>query len=119
MNDEMIILPQLGQDEPLQRDNDKEIIEKLLDRLSNDGLQELINEIKDEQELRKLSTKRMEKLKSSLKIEKNKIIRDINIIKEKMIKGIKENDHLEDSEEEESEIKPKPKKRVTIKPKKK
>lgn len=95
--------------------NDKEIIEKLLDRLSDDGLNSLLNEIKDEQELRKLSVKRMEKLKFALKIEKNKLIRDINNIKDKMIKEIKEDEY---SSAEETELKQKPKKKVNFRSKK-
>jgi hypothetical protein len=58
------------------------IIENLLDSLSGSELLNLIEEIKDEQELRKLKSSRQKKLKSYLKKERKKIVKELDDLSE-------------------------------------
>lgn len=85
--------------------NDQEIIYELLEKLSDEGLTKLINEIDDEKELRKLRNQRMTKLKNELKAEKNKMLKEINSIKIKMLKTV-----TEENSDESDDDKKKPKK---------
>lgn len=60
----------------------EERIEKLLDSLTDLELLKLIDDIKDEQELRKLKNSRQKKLKLYLKKERIKILKDLEDLSE-------------------------------------
>jgi len=85
---------------PLPPKSDKEIISELLDRLNDNELEKLIDEINDEKMLRKLRKERMDKLKNELKNEKNRLLKEINSLKIKMLKNIPSDDDEESSDGE-------------------
>ena len=88
--------------------SDDDIIYDLLSRLDDEKLDNLIKEIADEKELRKLREKRMIKLKEEMKKEKNRMLKEVKELKVRMLKNLQEetaND--EDDFEEEKNIKKK------------
>lgn len=70
-----------------KKKSDHEILEEIIERLSDDALLALIEDIKDEQELRKLKANRIKKMRDTLKIEKNNIIKELKKMKLTMIQA--------------------------------
>lgn len=94
----------------VEKPSQQDIIDNLLENLSNDQLDQLIVDINDEKELRKLSKKRLDKLKTTLRNEKNKLIKEISQLKIKMIQNmnvVSDGDEFDDDTEE------LPKKKIT------
>ncbi len=80
-----------------------ELIEDVLNRMSNEGLVKLIEDIEDEQEMRKLKTERYIRLKIELKVEKERMLKEIKDIKIRMLKNLQEEtkkDEIDDFSDE-------------------
>lgn len=106
MNEEIVVDESIVCPEPIMKTNQEKIIE-LLDVLTDIEIESLIKEIEDEKELRKLKKHRSEKLKASIRQEKAKLIKEMNIMKMKMMKNIE----LDSQEEDDDEVIP-PKKPI-------
>jgi hypothetical protein len=89
---------------------DDELFLDIIDKASNDKLEQYIKEIDDEKEMRKIKDKRMLKLKEELKKEKNKMLKEVKDIKVRMLNNLqaeKYDDGNDFSDEEEKVIKKK------------
>ena len=99
MNDVIEVCDTMSYPEPILKTNQEKMIE-LLDVLTDSEIENLIKEIEDEKELRKLKKHRSEKLKASIRQEKAKLIKEMNVMKMKMMKNIE----LESEEEDDDEV---------------